>query len=272
MKLNIQKFLSLVTLLIMSMPGCESDDNGDVIKPTEEVCDQYYLKTQVFVNAPSETKLIYNDIGKVSKWIHGKDGEEPFEYSFSYDVRGRLSEVFQPGGHLHYKVHYDSQERPQYALRYLEPNYETLSDSTVFEYDADNRMIKQSRYDRYRQFSLARYSNFQFTGENGTSQDLFVANAESGELEHVATRKYSYDDKKRPMPSDMDVFFERKAENPPCVNNVITFEYIDIKSGTSSSSNSNYEYNEAGYPVKYFTGIKNMLSDTFEYSCEPVKE
>jgi hypothetical protein len=260
------KVLLNMSFLILSLILLNCAEESDELQ-----CTTYYLESSTNVNTPGKPKstYLYNNQEKLSK-ILDENGNITTQYTYEGN---NLIQV--DGGQVRWKFAYDITGKVKYANLYI---YDFLVpyDSLTFEYIANGQIAKQSHYNlnsfsgNY-QFTLRRYSQFEYDNNNGILQKTFETNASIyPAFEQVFTRNFTYDDKPRSGHPELFFYEDVSSELPSHINNFKQQVFTPSSTGVKSYINFKYKYNQEGIVTGFY--IDNTLIATYEYSCEPAFE
>lgn len=261
MQLSFNKYILVFSLIIM---GCVEEES-------ELKCDTYYLESwtsETLVGKPKNYAR-YNNQKQISKFIdEANNTKTQYSYEGTNLTRVEAENVL-------WQFVYDETGRVKYANLYI---YDFLVpyDSLTFEYTANGQVEKQSHYNlnsfsgNY-QFSLSRYSQFEYDNSNGILQETFETNASIyPAFEQVFIRNFTYDDKPRSGHPELFFYEDVSSEVPSHTNNFKQQVFTPSSTGVKSYINFKYKYNQEGIVTGFY--IDNTLIATYEYSCEPAFE
>jgi len=246
------KKLIVLHLLIGSLIGC--DDNSEK-NPDELVCTDYYLE-ELNDSFGLTTKFYYNPNGQLKSFII--DNYEGFQFNYTDN---RVTSITGINLFFECKLQYDNQNR---LIAFVRNSGSTPTDSMSLEYDASNRIVKQS-YFTGASLQLNYYTIAEYTGMNTTALNFYQQlPAGSGNFQYKDTFYYTYDNNKKPEPPEYSLL-DMYAGNVISENNVVT---IQINSENPELPTI-YKYNSGGYPIKEKRGSSEV---SYTYSCVPIME
>lgn len=148
--------------------------------------------------------------------------------------------------------YYDQSKRCKYIITKVTMQGTEFSDSTLFSYDASNRLESMIQYaDGGRGYDLYSKGVLTYTGSNVSKEETFLANGMGGyDIETTST--YEYDSKVNPLMYSDEAYALMFLNSYPTfysVNNITKKTVIQADPPAMESGNVTYTYNSDNRPA-----------------------
>lgn len=217
----------------------------------ENVCNAYRLTTQVDVNNSEggDATFIYNTDGSLQN-VSGRYQRD----DFFYDASGRLIRAEEDNEYVPKKTllfAYDAKERV--ISMYQDAAY---VDSTVFEYDDSDRIIKAIFYRSNTEIFY--YYDIEYPDVSTVKKSVYLRDPDTMALGLGYIDTYTMDNHPRPHPQEY-YLYRFPIEEVFLPHNPVS---IHSTYGGGRVTTKSYAYNAGGYPVSEDDVF------TYVYSCE----
>jgi hypothetical protein len=218
----------------------------------DNACDTYRLNTQVDMRttAGGDAIFTYNADGLLQNVSGRYQGQD----NFFYDAGGRLIRAEQ-----------NTEAMPQIVLlfaydakgRVTSMHHDALYiDSTVFDYDDNDRMIKAIFYRS--KAEIFYYYDMEYPDAGTVKKSVYLRDSDTKALELGYVDIYTLDNHPRPHPQEY-YLYQFPIEEVFLPHNPLS---IQSTNGGGRVTTKSYTYNEGGYPVSEDDVF------TYVYSCE----
>lgn len=270
MKVNFKYFQLACVALIVLMNSCTVDD----IKPI----GNYGIKSE-FVGGKTTKRFIYNDQGRIAekeglynydRYIYNNDGRliksesamDPAMLSSSSGFHNKTTLMTSENSTISsYRIfHYDQKKLIRVENYFDKSGVSELRSINTFEYDGELISTKNIHNEKG---EITQYSTYEYDSKGNVINEKRYSYLFSQKTTPriISEGSFKYDNKKNPF----KIF--QALGNPGLylnTNNVIEVTTInhELTPGIpqTSTSNTSYEYNEYGYPVKVI-----RETDSYEY-------
>ncbi|MEJ1242534.1 hypothetical protein WBG78_30580 [Chryseolinea sp. T2] len=239
--------------LFLLLPGiailCQRCDDES------EPCEGYRIISQTNIADGKEVMFNYNTDGS----LQSVSGPYPAETNFFYTGDGQLARVHKTRSDNSRTVwFFDFDAKGRVISKYVKST--DFGDSTVFEYDDNDRMIKVSHY--WRKAELVFYIDLEYPDASTVKNTTYLRGQYTPELNLAFFEIYTIDNHPRPHPYEY-YLSQDLLDDTFLLHNVLS-ERLIAEDGTTVASEitHTYSYNGRGYPSSQDVVLK------FVYGCE----
>ena len=240
----------LVFLLPMGfailLQACDDEDDP---------CGEYRLISQTKMADGGQVMFNYNTDGS----LQSVSGPYPAETNFFYTGDGQLFRIEKTRPDMTQTVwFFDFDAKGRVISKYVKSNY--FGDSTIFEYDNNDRMIKVSHYWRKAEFVF--YFDLEYPDASTVKKTVYLRGQYTPEFNLAFVEVYEIDNHPRPHPYEF-YLSQDLLEDAFLLHNVLS-ERLMSGDGTAlvRETTHTYTYNGHGYP-----SIQDVVLK-YKYGCE----
>lgn len=237
-------------LLIGFITLISCSDDANLIN--EKIFEKQYLETSGYVGSDGviyiRDTVYYNSDGSVSSLTGDVSSRNYFHYdSANYKIEIVDREPYEEAFYM-YEVIINEHGNPVTATFYKNTNILLTWDSVSFEYDSNNKLIRQNNFGLNPPYSpgYTGYTLMEYPDESTVVEKYF-----NHEGKPLKTETLTYDN--NPVPSLelawRNFFFSRFDGFIPRGHNIIRGKTFNHEDSTTLEWNNEIKYNEAGYPV-----------------------